>query len=101
MQASKSKHRRVGALTLGSYVSKLRAERGFSLRDLRDKTGISLSSLHRLESGHNVPSIHRDIDMLDKLWHALGGDMNQFLYLSRRCPTCNGLMVWAKDTRGR
>ena len=90
MQALKNRDRRAGALTLGSYVYKLRAERGFSLRDLRDKTGISLSSLHRLEQGAYVPSVRKSVDALDKLWMALGGDMNQMLYLSRRCPLCRG-----------
>ena len=97
----KPRDRVAGALTLGSYVYKLRQERGMSLRDLRDKTSISLSTLCRLEKGDHVPSVQNSIDALDKLWMALGGDMNQFLYLSRRCPLCNGLMVLGKDTRRR
>ena len=79
-----------GALTLGSYVHAMRTERGFSLRELRDKTGISLSSLCRLETGHHVPSVQGSVEAIDKLWRALGGDMNQMLYLSRRCPLCSG-----------
>lgn len=86
----KPRGRVAGALTLGSYVYKLRQERGMSLRDLRDKTSISLSSLCRLEKGAHVPSVQGSVDALDKLWMALGGDMNQMLYLSRRCPSCRG-----------
>ena len=77
-------------MTLGSYVHDLRTERGMSLRDLRDRTDISLSSLCRLEGGKYVPSVQKDVAALDRLWTVLGGDMNQMLYLSRRCPQCSG-----------
>lgn len=81
---------REGVLTLGSYVHILRSERGFSLRELARRTGISLSSLCRLENDDYVPCVQKSIDALDKLWMALGGDMNQMLQLSRRCPLCRG-----------
>jgi len=81
---------RGGAHTLGSYVHQLRSERGLSLRELRDRTGISLSSLCRLENDAYVPSVQKSVPALDKLWLALGGDMNQMLQLSRRCPLCRG-----------
>ena len=90
MPASKHREIRVGALTLGSYVYELRTERGLSLRELRDRTDISLSSLCRLENDSYVPSVQKSVTALDRLWTALGGDMNQMLYLSRRCPQCRG-----------
>jgi len=90
VQSLKNRDRRAGALTLGAYVYQLRTERGFSLRELRDRTDISLSSLCRLEKGDYVPCVQKSIEALDKLWTALGGDMNQMLYLSRRCPLCRG-----------
>ena len=87
MRSSKS---REGVLTLGSYVQMLRIERGFSLRELERRTGISLSTLCRLEMDVYVPSVQKSVKALDKLWMALGGDMNQILQLSRRCPLCRG-----------
>jgi len=81
---------REGALTLGSYVQTLRIERGFSLRELSRRAQISLSTLCRLENDVYVPSVQKSLDALDKLWLALGGDMNQMLQLSRRCPLCGG-----------
>jgi len=90
MAKSKKNGKIAGALTLGSYVHNLRKERGITLRELEQKTGLSLSSLCRLEQGHYVPVIQKSIPALDKLWGALGGDMNQMLYLSRKCPLCNG-----------
>ena len=87
MRSSKN---REGALTLGSYVHRLRSERGFSLRELERRTGISLSTLCRLEMDVYVPSVQKNVKALDKLWSALGGDMNQMLQLSRRCPLCRG-----------
>ena len=96
---SKDRDRRAGAFTLGSYIRKLRTEQGFSLRYLVKKTGISASSLCRLEKGDYVPCIQMNVEALDKLWGALGGDMNQMLYLSRKCPVCNGmgtLKDWSK-----
>jgi len=86
----KDRERRSGALTLGVYILQLRTERGFTLRELEDKTGLSLSSLCRLEKGHYVPVIQKSIEAMDSLWRALGGDMNQMLQLSRRCPVCSG-----------
>lgn len=91
MQPLKNRDRRAGALTLGAYVYQLRSERGFSLRDVAGSTGISLSSLCRLEKGDYVPCVQKSVKALDKLWLALGGDMNQMLYLSRRCPLCRGV----------
>lgn len=99
MPVSKDKERRSGAFTLGAYIHKLRAERGFSLRYLVKKTGLSASSLCRLEKGDYVPCIQTDVEAIDKLWLALGGDMNQMLYLSRKCPLCSGmgtLKDWSK-----
>ena len=87
MQSLKS---REGALTLGSYVQMLRIERGFSLRELSRRAQISLSTLCRLERGVYVPSVQKSIEAIDRLWGALGGDMNQMLQLSRRCPLCRG-----------
>ena len=75
---------------MGAYVYQLRTERGFSLRELSKRAQISLSSLCRLEKGDYVPCVQKSIEAIDKLWNALGGDMNQMLYLSRRCPLCRG-----------
>ena len=91
MASSKKKDRRAGPLSLGGYVYQLRSEQGITLRRLSIATGLSATSLCRLEKGDYVPVIQKDIDALDKLWAALGGDMNQMLYLSRRCPLCSGI----------
>ena len=90
MPVSKNKPKFAAPLTLGGYVRVLREERGLSLRKLAKKTGIGLASLARLERGEHVPSVQRDVESIDKLWVALGGDMNRMLYLSRRCPVCDG-----------
>lgn len=69
-----------------------------SYRELADRAALSVSSLARIERGENVPVIQGDVEVLDRLWGVLGGDMNQILYLSRRCPTCRGtgtLRDWA------
>ena len=81
---------REGVLTLGSYVHELRIERGFSLRELSRRAQISLSTLCRLENDVYVPSVQKNIEAIDRLWTALGGDMGQMLQLSRRCPLCRG-----------
>lgn len=91
MASSKKKDRRAGPLSLGGYVYRLRSEQGITLRRLAISTGLSATSLCRLEKGDYVPVIQKDIAAIDKLWSALGGDMNQMLYLSRRCPLCSGL----------
>ena len=88
---SKNNSRLAGPLTLGNYIRKLRVERGLTLRSLATTTGLSASSLCRLEKGAFVPVIQKDVQSLDRLWMALGGDMNQILYLSRRCPVCSGV----------
>ncbi len=90
MAKLKSKPRRAGPFTLGAYVRQLREENALSLRKLSKLTGLSTSALCRLEQGAHVPVIQDDVDSLDKLWVVLGGDMNQMLYLSRRCPLCRG-----------
>lgn len=92
MPALPSRNNAQPASTFGSYIKQLRAQKQLSLRALREKTGISLSSLHRVEAGHYVPSVTNNVESIDKLWMALGGDMTKLLYLSRRCPTCHGLM---------
>lgn len=81
---------REGVLTLGSYVHKLRVEREMSLRELSTRARISLSTLCRLEKGGHVPSVQGSVEAIDRLWSALGGDMNQMLQLSLRCPLCRG-----------
>lgn len=91
MQKSNEGERRSGPLTLGLYVRDRRAERNLTLRQLADKTGISKSSLMRLEHGRFVAVVQKDADAVRSLWHALGGDFNQMLYLSRRCPVCKGV----------
>ena len=99
MPSSKKKVRRAGPLTLGHYVYQLRTERSVTLRDLATTTGLSASSLCRLEKGAFVPVIQKDVEALDRIWGALGGDMNQILYLSRKCPVCRGvgtLMEWTE-----
>jgi|TARA_R110002110_G_scaffold210249_1_gene422719 DNA-binding Xre family transcriptional regulator len=90
MPVSKKGAKRAAPLTLGNYIMRLRLENEFSLRKLAKCTGISLASLSRLERGDHVPSIQRNIAAIDKLWVVLGGDMNQMLYMSRRCPVCSG-----------
>lgn len=90
MPKSSKKPRRAGPLTLGSYIRGLREQNNITLRVLSKQTGISVASLFRLERGDHVPGIQRSIKAIDKLWVVLGGDMNQMLYLSRRCPMCEG-----------
>lgn len=98
MATSKRKTPRAGALTLGAYIRSQRLERGMSYRELAKKAELSSSALCRIEQGQNVPVIQEDPDALDRIWLVLGGDLNQILYLSRRCPTCSGsgtLRDWA------
>lgn len=90
MATSKPKPRRAGPLTLGAYIHQTRSDRGISLRSLASKAKVSASSLCRLEQGDYVPVIQCDVGVLDRIWQVIGGDLNQILYLSRRCPLCRG-----------
>ena len=90
MPASRKKPNRSGIATFGGYINSLRVDGGITLRQLSKETGIGVSSLCRLEAGAHVPSVQSSIDAIDKLWVVLGGDMNQMLYLSTRCPLCSG-----------
>ncbi len=90
MPASRKKRSRAGIITFGGYINSLRVDNGMTMRQLSKATGIGISSLCRLEAGAHVPSVQRNIEAIDKLWVVLGGDMNQMLYLSTRCPLCSG-----------
>lgn len=48
-----------------SYLKQKRLEKGFSLKDLEDLTGISSSHIHRIENNNRKPSI-RAIEKLSK-----------------------------------
>jgi transcriptional regulator with XRE-family HTH domain len=52
---------------LGALLKTRRKERGLSLRDLADETGVSLNTLSRVERGHvpDLANFQRIIDWLD------------------------------------
>ena len=77
-----------GPVSLGGYVRALRTERCMTLRDLSQKVGVPRSSLSRLEAGAYVGRVYADLGVLDALCVALGGDCNELLRLSLKCPTC-------------
>ncbi|MEO1199231.1 MAG: XRE family transcriptional regulator [Pseudomonadota bacterium] len=63
----------------GSEIRELRKARGLTLKDLQDRTGVSLSYLSAIERGTNKPSL----DVLEAVAKALSVDVNWF-FPSRR-----------------
>jgi transcriptional regulator with XRE-family HTH domain len=63
------------SLTLGEYVRRLRRQAGKSLQEIADMSGLSMSSLSRIENDNAVPNA----DAVVKLSHALGGDLDLML----------------------
>src|SRR5688572_14159135 len=61
--------------TFGSAIRRLRAERGWTLRDLSDRSKISQSALSRVETGQ----ITLSFDRAHALARALDADFTQFL----------------------
>ncbi len=61
--------------SFGAAVRGLRMERGWTLRELSQRSSISQSALSRVETGQNALSF----DRAHALAHALGADFSQFL----------------------
>jgi transcriptional regulator with XRE-family HTH domain len=57
----------LGADHLGSRLRALRRERGFSLRDLADRLGISVSAVSQIERGKLQPSVNRLIAIVSAM----------------------------------
>ena len=57
------------------FLKKTRLDKGLSLKDIEDMTGISSSHVHRVENGNRKPSIR----VIEKLSKALDIPSNQFL----------------------
>ena len=55
-------------MSLGQIIKNIRNSKGYSLNDIREKTGLSKSSLSNIENDVNNPTI----DTLDKISNALG-----------------------------
>lgn len=53
--------------TVGERIKKLRKIRGFTLKDMHEKTGISVSFLSDIENGRSKPSLPRLKDISDAL----------------------------------
>ena len=58
-----------------AFLKKTRLDKGLSLKDIEDMTGISSSHVHRVENGNRKPSIR----VIEKLSKALDIPSNQFL----------------------
>jgi transcriptional regulator with XRE-family HTH domain len=53
--ANETKQTKIDIPALGSAIKRRRAELGLSLRDVADKTGVSASTLSRIENGTGRP----------------------------------------------
>src|SRR2546430_2496790 len=87
------KHSGVNTAELGSAVRRRREQKGLSLRDVADETGVSASTLSRIENGTGKP----DADNIARLaaWlempiervmhqnHAGGADQSPVVYYPR------------------
>jgi transcriptional regulator with XRE-family HTH domain len=80
--------------TFGSAIRRLRTERGWTLRDLSDRSKISQSALSRVETGQ----ITLSFDRAHALARALDADFSQFLTQMGETPT-KGASVHASGWR--
>src|SRR5438874_1690551 len=72
----------VNTSELGSAVKRRREERGFSLRDLADQTGVSASTLSRIENGTGKP----DADNIARLASWLEMPIERVMHHGHRNP---------------
>lgn len=61
-------------MSIGEKVRKIRKEKGLSIMDLKEKTGLSKSTISDLENNKSSPTI----DTLQKIADALGVDVRDF-----------------------
>lgn len=61
-------------MSIGEKVRKIRKEKGLSIMDLKEKTGLSKSTISDLENDKSSPTI----DTLQKIANALGVDIKEF-----------------------
>ena len=61
-------------MSIGRNVRRIRKEKGFSIMDLKEKTGLSKSTISDLENDKSSPTI----DTLQKIADALGVDVRDF-----------------------
>jgi transcriptional regulator with XRE-family HTH domain len=91
MEASQQERRTTPNETrqrIGPAIRRLRQQRGLSLSDLADSTGISVSYLSRLEKGRSVPSF----TLLSRLGHELGVDIGFFVETEREAESVDRLL---------
>src|SRR5919206_3263653 len=94
MEASQQERRSTPTETrqrIGPAIRRLRQQRGLSLSDLADSTGISVSYLSRLEKGRSVPSF----TLLSRLGHELGVDIGFFVETEREAESVDRLLETA------
>lgn len=77
---------------LGARLAELRAERGWSLGELADRSGVSRSTLSRAERAETSPTAA----LLNRLCHVYGRTMSQLLSEIEPAPA---LLVRAPDQR--
>lgn len=61
-------------MSIGEKVRKIRKEKGLSIMDLKEKTGLSKSTISDLENDKSSPTI----DTLQKIANALSVDIKEF-----------------------
>ena len=73
---------------IGPAIRRLRQQRGLSLSDLAERTGISVSYLSRLEKGRSVPSF----TLLSRLGQELGVDIGFFVETEREAESVDRML---------
>lgn len=62
-------------MNIGANIRRIRKSKGIFIKDLSAKSGISLTSIHYIESGVNSPTVKT----LEKLAAALGVTVGELL----------------------
>src|SRR5712692_12035006 len=73
----------VNTAELGNAVRRRREERGLSLRDVADQTGVSASTLSRIENGTGKP----DADNISRLASWLDMPIERVMHHGQRSPS--------------
>lgn len=67
-------------ITIIAYIGKrAREEKGISIKELADKSTVTLSEIHKYETGQNLP----DLAQLDLLAIALGVGLDDLIQINK------------------
>lgn len=70
----------------GGRVRQLRHAKGLTLREVAPKVGVGFTYLSKVETGRLDFGEYPSEDLIRKLAHALGGDVDELLLLAEKIP---------------